>query len=282
MSGASAARPRTSDPLGPRAFGRLLVAAVRPFLLEKPGQILLSATVLLMLWGTHGRLELLRTVVPGWQGPGSDPDSRLQLIPAVPWDHELISFWGGAALLVLVPILIIKVGFGESLREYGLGLPPRGRWRTAVWISVALFVVSLPGFWGFARDPAFQEVYPFYRDFSGWGEFALYQLTYLPFFLVIEFIFRGYLLFGLATTPLAGERRTAGGLVLPGYALLVQMLPYTAWHLGKPLPELWGTLFWGLVAGTAVWALRSIWPVVIVHWLLNVFMDGWIWAVELS
>lgn len=273
--------PRPNEELGAAAFGRFLAAALRPFLFEKPGQILLSAMVLLMLWGTHGRLELLRSVIAGWRGPGSDPGSRPRLLAAVPWDHELISFWGGALLLVLVPVLIIKLGFREPLADYGLGLPPRRRWRTTVWVSISLFVVCLPGFWGFARDPAFQEVYPFYRQLSGWRELALYELTYLPFFLVIEFIFRGYLLFGLAATHLAGERRTVGGLVLPGYALLLQMLPYTAWHLGKPLPELWGTLFWGLVAGAAVWVLRSIWPVVIVHWLLNVFMDGWIWAVEL-
>jgi len=31
------------------------------------------------------------------------------------------------------------------------------------------------------------------------------------------------------------------------YALMIQMLSYTAWHLGKPLPELWGTVVWGLV-----------------------------------
>lgn len=284
----SVPRPRkgvTAQPpkrLGPRAFGRFLVAAVRPFVLEKPGQILLSAMVLLMLWGTHGRFELLRRVVPGWRGPGSDPSSRPQLLAAVPWDHELISFWGGALLLVLVPVLIIKLGFREPLANYGLGLPPRGMRRTTLWLMVSLCIICLPGFWSFARDPAFQEVYPLYRNFSGWGEFALYELTYLSFFLVIEFVFRGYLLFGLASTPLAGEQRALGGLELPGYALLLQMLPYTAWHLGKPLPELWGTLFWGFVAGAAVWAVRSIWPIVIVHWLLNVFMDGWIWAIELS
>ena len=38
------------------------------------------------------------------------------------------------------------------------------------------------------------------------------------------------------------------------YAILLSMLSYTAWHLGKPLPELWGTLVWGLVAGTIVLA----------------------------
>jgi membrane protease YdiL (CAAX protease family) len=58
------------------------------------------------------------------------------------------------------------------------------------------------------------------------------------------------------------------------------MLAYTAWHLGKPLPELWGTLVWGPAASAIVLATHSIWPIVLVHWLLNVWMDlvswqGW-------
>lgn len=273
---------RLPEALGVRDLARLVARAIRPLLVEKPGQIVLSAMVLLMLWGTHGQLELLRFLVPGWRGPGSDPATRSHLVAGIPWDQELISFWGGALLLVVVPILIIKLGFRERLADYGLGLPPRGRRRAAVWVLVLLFALSLPTFWGFARNPDFQAVYPLYRGFSGWGSFALYELAYLPFFLVIEFIFRGYLLFGLAGTELAGSRTGGGWLALPGYALLLQMLPYTAWHLGKPLPELWGTLLWGLVAGAAAWAVRSVWPVVIAHWLLNVFMDGWIWAVELA
>jgi hypothetical protein len=61
------------------------------------------------------------------------------------------------------------------------------------------------------------------------------------------------------------------------YALLIQMLSYTAWHLGKPALELWGTLVWGLTAGATAYMIRSIWPIVLSHWLLNVFIDALIW-----
>ncbi len=43
-----------------------------------------------------------------------------------------------------------------------------------------------------------QAVYPFYRPFANFGDFIAYELIYFPFFIAIEFIFRGYLLFGLA------------------------------------------------------------------------------------
>jgi membrane protease YdiL (CAAX protease family) len=145
---------------------------------------------------------------------------------------------------------------------------------------LSLVAISLPAFLIAAHNADMRATYPFYRPFSGVGEFVLYELTYLPFFIAIEFIFRGYLLFGLAgirDRDIQAPRSDPG---VPGafnfgkYALLIQMLSYTAWHLGKPLPELWGTLLWGLAAGVLAYTVRSIWPVVLAHWLLNVFLDA--------
>jgi len=34
------------------------------------------------------------------------------------------------------------------------------------------------------------------------------------------------------------------------------------------------TLVWGVATGTLVLAIRSIWPVVVAHWLLNVFIEA--------
>jgi membrane protease YdiL (CAAX protease family) len=57
------------------------------------------------------------------------------------------------------------------------------------------------------------------------------------------------------------------------YAVLFQMLSYTAWHLVKPLPELSGTLLWGFATAAVTLRARSVWYVFIAHWLLNIFMD---------
>jgi membrane protease YdiL (CAAX protease family) len=196
-----------------------------------------------------------------------------------------------------IPILLIRFVFTQALSAYGLGLPPASRRRFALLSFVVLTVVALPVFYIGARDPAMQAVYPFYRPFANFGDFIAYELIYFPFFIAIEFIFRGYLLFGRAgVTDDEVQVRTEQGVGavrlrdvvarkagadkgLPGafyfdrYALLIQMLSYTAWHLGKPLPELWGTLIWGLGAGAVAYTARSIWPVPFSHWLLNVFMD---------
>jgi membrane protease YdiL (CAAX protease family) len=115
------------------------------------------------------------------------------------------------------------------------------------------------------------------QPFTSSREFILYELTYIPFFIAIEFIFRGYLLFGLAgikKEEVKENNNLPGIFYFNRYALLIPMLSYTAWHLGKPVPELWGTLVWGLAAGAAIYAIRSIWPIVLAHWLLNVFMDA--------
>src|SRR5262249_19238282 len=146
-----------------------------------------------------------------------------------------------------------------------------------------------------SRDPDMRKTYPLYHnlDPNNLPQFALYQLCYLPFFVAIEFVYRGYLLFGLAGLRPEVEKHaglsTAPEQPAPGprprfftrYALLIQMLSYTAWHLGKPLPELWGAFFWGPAAGAVAYTTRSIWPVVLVHWVLNVFLDGIILGVRL-
>jgi hypothetical protein len=255
--------------------------SIQCFFVERPGQIIGSAFILIMLWGPHGNLELLQFIWSAWRGPGIDIGTRPSLLPWIPWDQELISFWGGAFLLVIIPSLLITFGFKQPLAHYGLGLPPRGRRALAGVTFLTLTVVSLPLFWIGAHDPGMRALYPLYKALSGVGAFLLYELTYLPFFIAIEFIFRGYLLFGLAGIRDTQVQDAGGGF--PGefyfhrYALLIQMLSYTAWHLGKPLPELFGTLLWGLFAGATAYAIRSIWPIILSHWLLNVFLDAVIW-----
>ncbi len=251
--------------------------SVRGFFVERPGQIIGSAFILLMLWGYHGQLELLKAIWPQWRGPGKDLANRPQLLPGIPWDNELISFWIGALLVVGVPILIIRLGFRQRLSDYGLGLPPKGRRLLALWTFLTLTLLSLPLFWMGAHNESMRAVYPLFKPLTSVGQFVLYELTYLPFFIAIEFVFRGYLLFGLAGVKddeiAGGGGGVSGVFYFHRYALLIQMLSYTAWHLGKPIPEVWGTLVWGLAAGATAYAIRSVWPIIVSHWLLNVFLD---------
>lgn len=258
---------------------RVIWHSIRSFFVERPGQIIGSTFILIMAWGTHGRLELLGYFWPDWRGPGVEIGSRPSLIPGVPWDNELISFLGGALLLVVIPILLIRFVFKQPLSLYGLGLPSRERWRLGVQTFLFVTLVSLPFFWIGSHIDDMRRLYPLYRPFDNTGQFVLYELSYLPYFIAIEFIFRGYLLFGLAGVRdvEVNDSGISGPFYFGRYALLIQMLSYTAWHLGKPALELWATLVWGLTAGATAYMIRSIWPLVLSHWLLNVFIDALIW-----
>jgi hypothetical protein len=245
--------------------------------------IMASAIVLIMLWGTHGGLDILGRVPNlGWAGPGSDPHHRARLIAAIPWDQEWISFGLGAVLLVLVPAALVRARFGERLRDYGLGLPRAGWGGFTAASALALAVAGFTSIFFAARDPDMRRVYPLYRDFGSLHEFAVYELGYFVFFLVIEFTFRGYLLFGLYGASLPGGARQAregtDPPLLSHYSIVVSMLSYTAWHLGKPLPEQLGTLLWGVVAGAIALASGTIWHIVLVHWSMNVLLDYLIWT----
>lgn len=258
---------------------------------ERPAQIIGSAFVLIMLWGYHGEVELLNRLMPDtYVGPGkgwSDPmrlelpTERPRILKGIPWDQELVSFAIGLVLLVGIPMLIITFGFKEKLTDYGLGLPPKGH-RKVGWLGfLALIAICIVPFYIGTLDGgpgnSMQYVYPLFRPFSNANQFIIYELTYFAFFVAIEFIFRGYLLFGLSKVKDQATSQSGTGVTGPlffgSYAILIQMLSYTAWHLGKPIPELWGTLVWGLIAGTIAYRSRSIWPVTLAHYLLNVFMD---------
>ena len=264
-----------------RTVARLLVNTVVGPLREPRGVLLATAIVAIMLWGYHGNFELLGAVWDGWAGPGSNPAGRAQILPGIPWDQEWLSFWAGALFVVGIPAIVIRRVFKRRLRDFGLGRPPRGRRRLALICAVGLLLLPFGTFYLYAHDPGMASTYPFYRQFEGVGQFVVYELGYIPFFLAIEFIFRGFLLFGLYVLPSGGARtdeaKSDGLRAFPDWRLLVPMLAYTAWHLGKPLPELWGTLIWGPAASAVAIATRSIWPIVIAHWLLNVWMDLVIW-----
>jgi hypothetical protein len=252
---------------------RLLGRTFRWVVTDRTARLLGSALVLVLLWGTHGKVELLRRVIPGWTGPGGDPAARAALIPGLPWDQEWIAFAIGALLLIAIPCLLIKFAFGESPLAYGLGLPRRGTWKFTLWSMAFLASFGFPSLYLAARDPEMAATYPFFRQFGSLSQFIVYELGYLVFFVVIEFIFRGYLLFGLHRV-----QRKDGSPLFGPYAILLSMLSYTAWHLGKPMAEQFSTLAWGVITGAMVLASGTIWHVVLIHWGMNVLMDYVIWT----
>ncbi|MCP5050884.1 MAG: CPBP family intramembrane metalloprotease [bacterium] len=241
---------------------------------DKTSVILWSSFVLLLLWGPSGNMELIET------------EWREAILPLqdFPWRDQLISFVCGFILLVVIPCCIIKFYFKESLSDYGLGWT-NSRVKLGRLALIVTLLVCLPIFYFGTFHPDMGKEYPLFRDaVTTWGGFIVYQLVYFIFFINIEFIFRGYLLFGLfgfKSKPKEKEseaaKKSREGRYFGIYAILIQMLAYTMWHLSKPMPEYIGTIFWGVAVGAIALKIRSIWPIIIVHWLLNVWVDLLLW-----
>jgi membrane protease YdiL (CAAX protease family) len=223
---------------------------------DKPALVLLSAILGLVIWGPKGD-----PIFSVWLEPllGATPAERA-------FRRQLLSYATGFVLLGGVPFLLIRLRFKERLRDYGLGA---GDVRLGLTFALVLASVCLVPFLLASGNPAMRAEYPLLyrgldpaqiRDAFSWPRFVVYELLYATFFFCIEFTFRGYLLFGL--------RERFGS-----YAILVQMLPYTAWHLPKPVVELAGTPLWGFAVAAITLRVGSIWYVFAVHWLLNVVMD---------
>lgn len=249
-------------------------------LLRRPGILVpCTAMAMLLLWGLHGKVDLLKELDPGWYGlDKAHFGARSVFIPGLAWDQELISFLIGAVLLIVGPCLLILL-MGQKLSDYGLGLPVAGQRMFAVVYTLLLLIFALVSGYLGAGLESMRRIYPFVPTFSSVGQFAQWEATYFLFFLIIEFIFRGFLLFGLAQLFTATHRLPVEHYdEAVGPAFVLSMLSYCAWHIGKPFPEAVGTLVWGFLTGYPVLRMRSIWPVVVVHWLMNVVMDYRIWT----
>jgi membrane protease YdiL (CAAX protease family) len=247
-----------------KELGKLLWSTVVEIVRDRSTAVLASAVVLLMLWGNAGAVPLLSMVWRGYTGPGSHGNPhRAVIVPGLPFDQEWLSFAIGAVLLFVVPALLIRFAWREKISEYGLGAPANGRLVASS--SIALLVVCLPGIWFGAHQPEMRAIYPLFRSFGSTEQFVVYELGYLAFFFASEFIFRGYILFGTAKTH------------HPHYAIAVALVAHVIWHLGKPPGELASALLWSVAAGAIALATRTIWHLIVVHWLLNVFMDLVIW-----
>jgi hypothetical protein len=249
-----------------RGLLALIVLAVRLPLRTPAGIVLASTTILLLLWGQRGLVPLIGQVWSGWQPATATPATRPSVIPGIAFDQEWIAFAIGFVLLVLIPIAIIKWLLHDDPRDYGLGLPERPRVRFSLLAAAFLFAVGLPAFLVSTGDAGMQSTYPlFHGNLDGW-DFVVYELGYLAFFIAVEFAFHGFLLFGLLG-PGTNER-------LGLQAILISTIVYVVWHVDRPAPELLGALVFGPPACAIAIVTRSIWPLVAVHWLLNVVLDS--------
>lgn len=214
----------------------------------KSALILLVVPIVLMLWvycGKQVHFDRLFGHIRGrW---GQDFYSAIY--------EYLMAF----LLMFVVPFLVVKLAFRQDLRKFGFQLGDVG-------YGLRVFVIALPilllvAYVG-SLDPAIQAEYPLAKSAIRHVPLFLFvELFYLVYYLGWEFLFRGFMLFGLE------ERH---GAVL---AILVQMIPSAIVHIGKPASESFAAIAAGLVLGYVAFRTRSILYPLLLHATVGIGTD---------
>jgi membrane protease YdiL (CAAX protease family) len=159
-------------------------------------------------------------------------------------------FIGDFFTFFILSSLIIKFILKENLKNYGLQV---GDLKVGLTLSIIFFLVMLPVVWFFSATPDFAVTYPQLSSTrNNWSEFFVYESGLLLYLISWEFIWRGFLLFGL-------EKKFGY------YSVLIQMIPFVILHNGKPVPETFGAIAGGIALGVLALRTRSIYYCVITH-----------------
>lgn len=206
----------------------------------QPVFILLVSTVLLILFHENGNSGFFRQHLARFFGPSSYGS----LYPAF--------YWFGCSFMMLgiIPLLIGRYGLKQPVRDWGVGL---GDWKTGLLVTVGLYLVFLPILYFVSKDPSFQAKYPLFRAATKdvW-HFVWFEVAYAVYFIGWEFIYRGFMLFGLK--PKLGY-----------YAVFIQTIPFAIMHFGKPQAETLAAVGAGVILGYLALRTRSFWY----GWLLH-------------
>jgi membrane protease YdiL (CAAX protease family) len=158
----------------------------------------------------------------------------------------------------LLPLLCIKLVLKRPLSDFGVRFVEN---RRIIAMYASMLLVVAPFVYWASTTHAFLRTYPKYDDAGeSLPQLVIWELAYALQFLMLEFFFRGFLIFSLA--------RYIGGL-----AVFVMVVPYAMIHLGKPLAECLGSIVAGVALGTIALRTGSIWGGVAVHCAVAWSMD---------
>ena len=167
-------------------------------------------------------------------------------------------FAGDFITLFVLSALIIKFILKEDLKDYGLNI---GDYKIGLLFTIVFLVIMIPAVWFFSATPDFAEKYPHLLSSRiNWNIFFIYELGMLIYMISWEFIWRGFMLFGL---------KEKFGF----YAVLIQMIPFVILHNGKPIAETFGAILGGIALGTLAFRTRSIYYCVITHMAVMFSID---------
>ncbi|WP_162230761.1 CPBP family intramembrane glutamic endopeptidase [Marinagarivorans algicola] len=182
--------------------------------------------------------------------------TTLMIIVKSPNIQVLSGMWAQAhyeSLLMygVVPCLLLVILGHHKLDALALGI---GDWRFWLPASALYLAAAIPIMLIGANDQALNEYYQ--KTNVNWLRHVSTTLIYL---LGWEYFFRGFLLAGLRKNLKEG-------------AILLQMIPFTLLHLGKPDIEILSCILSGLIWGYICYRSRSFWPAFLMHAIVNFTM----------
>ena len=148
------------------------------------------------------------------------------------------------------PILVILIILRKNPLDFGLRIGnPR------IWVKYVLVIclVSAAVLYAASFSPSLQSYYQMEKF-----NFLSYFLTSCVSLSASEYIYRGFLIFGL-------EEKFKEG------SILIQVIPFVLLHLGKPEMETLSTLFTGVLFGYVAYRGKSYWPAFIIHLFINIY-----------
>ncbi len=160
----------------------------------------------------------------------------------------------------VIPVLCLIFIFKRKPSEIGLGL---GDWKLASILALCYLPLVGIGTWILSDSPSFQSHYPHYNQAAyDWTSFFIYELLFLFYWVGWEYLWRGFMLFGISHT-------------FGMQAIFIQMVPFAALHVDKPLPEALLSVVGGIALGALVWRCRSFWIAVPIHAAQMLILDFW-------
>lgn len=162
------------------------------------------------------------------------------------------AYWyvGDFITLFIIPAFIVKIIFKEKLLDYGV---KAGDFYTGIKLTIMFLAVMIPLIWLATSQLVFSLTYPLLdRARDSWKIFILYESGLLFYLFAWEFIWRGFMLFGLKEK-------------FGYYAVIIQMIPFLILHNGKPPLETFGAILGGIALGILAYRTQSIYYCIVTH-----------------
>jgi membrane protease YdiL (CAAX protease family) len=173
------------------------------------------------------------------------------------YHHLSIPFPRASELIYYLPVPLAAgwLFFRDKPRHYGFRI---GNWKWALIVTPACLAAMALILYGASKIPEFRSYY--YTRGIDWPDLVLDTAVYM---FAWEFLFRGYMLFGL-------ERSIGKG------AIFVQAIPFVLLHLGKPFLETLACIPGGFGFGYLAYRTRSFLPCFVIHFGIYLMMMAYV------